>query len=136
MFRPIRVDHTNCLQVAIKTHSCSLPVWIPFIVDECLGHTHQQDMYHTTGRGGALRSAKVTHSILNIRTGMWAYAIVNWRCKKVSSYLRGERAPFCQPIRHYTRIYHSYLKVTKSIMLSQCGSMTRRLGSGKERINK
>ncbi len=21
MFRPIRVDHTNCLQVAIKTHS-------------------------------------------------------------------------------------------------------------------
>jgi predicted SAM-dependent methyltransferase len=22
MFRPIRVDHTNCLQVAIKTHSC------------------------------------------------------------------------------------------------------------------
>jgi hypothetical protein len=23
MFRPIRVDHTNCLQVAIKTHSCS-----------------------------------------------------------------------------------------------------------------
>ena len=26
MFRPIRVDHTNCLQVAIKTHS--------FIFDE------------------------------------------------------------------------------------------------------
>ena len=23
MFRPIRVDHTNCLQVAIKTHSFS-----------------------------------------------------------------------------------------------------------------
>jgi hypothetical protein len=23
MFRPIRVDHTNCLQVAIKTHSGS-----------------------------------------------------------------------------------------------------------------
>jgi hypothetical protein len=25
MFRPIRVDHTNCLQVAIKTHSFRLP---------------------------------------------------------------------------------------------------------------
>ncbi len=24
MFRPIRVDHTNCLQVAIKTHSFRL----------------------------------------------------------------------------------------------------------------
>jgi hypothetical protein len=28
MFRPIRVDHTNCLQVAIKTHSFNpLPSW-------------------------------------------------------------------------------------------------------------
>ena len=25
-FRPIRVDHTNCLQVAIKTHSFDIPV--------------------------------------------------------------------------------------------------------------
>ncbi len=24
MFRPIRLDHTNCLQVAIKTHSFSI----------------------------------------------------------------------------------------------------------------
>jgi hypothetical protein len=28
MFRPIRVDHTNCLQVAIKTHSFVL--YMPF----------------------------------------------------------------------------------------------------------
>ncbi len=30
MFRPIRVDHTNCLQVAIKTHSFKgSPIQIP-----------------------------------------------------------------------------------------------------------
>jgi hypothetical protein len=28
MFRPIRVDHTNCLQVAIKTHSFNWAVLI------------------------------------------------------------------------------------------------------------
>ncbi len=33
MFRPIRVDHTNCLQVAIKTHSFIHPV---VLLDCCL----------------------------------------------------------------------------------------------------
>jgi len=32
MFRPIRVDHTNCLQVAIKTHS----FWITQVGAVCL----------------------------------------------------------------------------------------------------
>jgi hypothetical protein len=34
MFRPIRVDHTNCLQVAIKTHSfmVSFEIWTIFVI--------------------------------------------------------------------------------------------------------
>jgi hypothetical protein len=28
MFRPIRLDHTNCLQVAIKTHSFYMLHWV------------------------------------------------------------------------------------------------------------
>ena len=32
MFRSIRVDHTNCLQVAIKTHSFMVPQIMPAII--------------------------------------------------------------------------------------------------------
>ncbi len=35
MFRPIRVDHTNCLQVAIKTHSFVGNFVLAFIVKIC-----------------------------------------------------------------------------------------------------
>ena len=103
----------------------------------CLdGHANPPDMWHTTGRGRAIRSVKVIRSIRSSRTSISAYVIVDWRCKKVSSYRRGERAPCYQPIRRYARTYCGYSKPWKSIVLSKCRPLPRRHGSGQENSNK